>query len=57
MFCLTFTFGSIISFLPLYAYSQGIKSIGVFFSVYAVVILITRPLVGKAVDGLALTLP
>lgn len=50
MFCLTFTFGSIISFLPLYAYSQGIKSIGVFFSVYAVVILITRPLVGKAVD-------
>lgn len=31
MFCLTFTFGSIISFLPLYAYSQGIKSIGVFF--------------------------
>ena len=50
MFCLSFSFGSIISFLPLFAYSQGIEKIGVFFSVYAAVILVTRPAVGKIVD-------
>lgn len=50
MFCLSMSFGSIISFLPLYASSKGIVNIGIFFSVYAVIILVTRPLVGKVVD-------
>lgn len=52
MFCLSMSFGSIISFLPLYASSKGIVNIGIFFSVYAVIILFTRPLVGKVVDRL-----
>lgn len=50
MFFVSVTYGSIISFLPLYAYSRQIANIGVFFTVYALAILITRPLVGKIVD-------
>lgn len=50
MFNLSFSFGSIASFLPLYAETLGLPNIGLFFSLYALTILITRPLVGKAVD-------
>lgn len=58
MYFLIFTLGSIVSYLPLYAYSKGIENIGVFFSVYAVIILITRPLIGKVIDrfGLEITM-
>lgn len=49
-FCIAITFSSISNFLPLYALQRGIKDIGTFFSVYALAILISRPLSGKLVD-------
>lgn len=50
MFLVTLTYGSIISFLSLYAAEKGIANIGPFFSVYAVVLMLTRPLAGIIAD-------
>lgn len=50
LFFVTITYGGVISFLPLYAYSMGIRHIGAFFIVYSLAILITRPQVGKIID-------
>lgn len=49
-FCIAVTFSSISNFLPLYALQRGIDDIGIFFSVYALAILISRPAAGKLVD-------
>lgn len=46
----TATFGSIVSFLVLYAGQRGIDNIGPFFSVFALVMLVSRPLSGILVD-------
>lgn len=54
MFFLSVTYGSVISFLPLYAAGLGIPNVGIFFSVYALAILITRPAAGKLIDRLGL---
>lgn len=48
-FC-TMTYGSIVSFIALYAREQGITNIGPFFTVYALTIAISRPLGGIIVD-------
>lgn len=50
IFFISATFGSLSSFLPLYAYSRGIEHVGTFFTVYASAIFISRPLTGKVVD-------
>lgn len=50
MFFISLTWGGVISFLPLYAFSRGISHIGIFFTVYAMSIFISRPLAGKLVD-------
>lgn len=55
MFFLSFTYGSIIGFLPLYAASEGIPGIGAFFTVFALTILVTRPLIGRLIDRSGLT--
>ena len=49
-FCIAITFSSISNFLPLYALQRGISNVGTFFTVYALAILISRPLSGKLVD-------
>jgi len=46
---------SITVFLPTYALSRGIQNIGLFFTVYALVLLITRPLLGKLSDSIGPT--
>ena len=46
----TVTYGGIMTFIPLYATSRGVQNIGLFFTVYAVVLLISRPLVGRLAD-------
>lgn len=56
MFFLSFTYGSIISFLPLYAYSEGVNDIGLFFTFYALTMLVTRPVVGKIIDRFGLNI-
>ncbi|MBA4701315.1 MAG: MFS transporter [Ruminococcus sp.] len=50
MFLVCVTYGSITGFLSIYATEAGIQNIGVFFSVYAVTLLVSRPLSGKLTD-------
>lgn len=46
-----FAYGGILTFLPLYATSIGLREdAGLFFVVFAVVIVITRPLIGNVFD-------
>jgi MFS family permease len=47
---ITLTYGGIVSFIPLYAGTRGVQNIGLFFTVYAFVLLISRPLIGKMAD-------
>lgn len=50
LFLVAMAYGGVISFLPLFAAEKGIQNIGGFFVVYALSILLTRPLMGKMVD-------
>lgn len=50
VFFVSATFGGTSSFLPLYAYQRGVADIGVFFTVYALAVFVSRPLTGKMVD-------
>jgi MFS family permease len=47
---MAFATGSIISFVPLYGRSQGVSNPGFFFTVYAVVMLLSRPVSGRLSD-------
>jgi len=50
LFFITLTYGGIITFLPSYADYRGVENIGVFFTVYALVLLFSRPFIGKMAD-------
>lgn len=50
MLLFTITFGAIITFIALYAAQKSIEGIGLFFTVYAVAMLVTRPFLGKLID-------
>ncbi len=50
MFLIMITFGSIMTFLALYGAEKSIKGVGLFFTVYAVSMLVTRPFLGRLVD-------
>lgn len=50
MFIVSLTYGSIVSFLSLFAQKQGITNPGVFFSVFAVTLILVRALAGKLSD-------
>ncbi|SDH21380.1 MFS transporter [Desulfosporosinus hippei] len=50
LFFITLTYGGIVSFLPAYASFRGVDNIGIFFSVYALVLLLGRPIIGKLSD-------
>lgn len=52
MFFVSAAYGSIVSFLSLYALEKGIANIGLYFLVYAGAMLITRPIFGRLVDRL-----
>lgn len=52
VFFVTITYGALTSFLPLYAAQKGIENIGIFFTVYAISLFISRPLFGKIIDKL-----
>lgn len=49
MFVVTLTYGSMISFLPLLAYRNNMNP-GIFFSVYAVFLVVSRPIGGRIAD-------
>lgn len=50
LLCITLTYGGIVSFIPLYAGARGVQNIGLFFTVYAIVLLISRPIIGRMAD-------
>ncbi len=50
MFTISLTYGSIVSFLPLYQEKQGMANPGIFFSVFAVTLILVRALAGKISD-------
>ncbi|MGI6412589.1 MAG: MFS transporter [Syntrophomonadaceae bacterium] len=50
MFLIAVVYGSVLSFIALYALESGIDNIGVFFTVMAVSTLISRPLSGRWAD-------
>jgi MFS family permease len=50
MFTISLTYGSIVSFLPLFQEKQGIANAGIFFSVFAITLILVRTLAGKLSD-------
>lgn len=50
MFTVSLSYGSIVSFLSLFAQKQGITNPGIFFSVFAVTLIIVRTFAGKLSD-------
>lgn len=50
LFFIALTFGAILTFLPAYGKSLGIADIGIFFTVFALVQLVVRPLTGMLAD-------
>ncbi len=50
MFAVSLTYGSIVSFLPLFATKQGITNPGIFFTVFAMTLIFVRALAGKLSD-------
>ncbi|HZK66886.1 MAG TPA: MFS transporter, partial [Chloroflexota bacterium] len=46
----TVTYGSIVSFLPIYAARQGVDNPGIFFTAYAVVLIVARGFTGHLSD-------
>jgi len=50
IFFITLTYGSIVSFIALYASQFQIENIGVFFTAYALTLLVSRPYFGRLAD-------
>jgi len=50
LFFVALTYGGVVSFLPSSAAERGIANIGPFFTVYAIVLLLSRPVMGKLAD-------
>lgn len=50
MALITITWGAIVTFLALYAAQRSIANIGIFFTIYAISMLVTRPALGKLID-------
>lgn len=50
MFLITCTYGAMVTFIAIYAFERGVTNIGIYFTVYAIVLLVTRPFFGKLID-------
>ena len=48
--CMTMTFGSVVSFLPLFVRQHDLGNPGLFFTVYSLVVLASRPFAGRWSD-------
>ncbi|WP_236006260.1 MFS transporter [Paradesulfitobacterium ferrireducens] len=46
----TMTYGSVVAFIALYADSRGVQNIGLFFTVYAIALMVSRPAFGRLAD-------
>lgn len=54
VFFITISYGTLVSFLSLYALERGIENIGSFFTIYATSLIVSRPIFGKIVDNFGL---
>jgi MFS family permease len=50
LFLLTGTYGAINAFLVIFSADMGVNNIGLFFTVYALTMLVSRPLIGRLSD-------
>jgi MFS family permease len=50
VFFVTMTYGAVVSFLALYAQTMNVTNVGPFFTMYAITLMITRPLFGRIAD-------
>ncbi len=48
--CLTATYGMVVTFLPLYVIRNGMGNPGLFFTIFAAVLVVTRPTAGRLSD-------
>lgn len=48
--CMTMTFGAVVSFLPLFVQAHDLGNPGLFFTVYAIVVVASRPVAGRLAD-------
>jgi MFS family permease len=48
--CMTMTFGAVVSFLPLFVREHGLGNPGLFFTVYSIVVVASRPFAGQWSD-------
>lgn len=52
MFFITMTYGAVVAFIALYAAGREVEHIGLFFTVYALTLMVSRPVFGKLADRL-----
>lgn len=50
LFFITLTFGGISSFLPIYSQEKGVNGILLYFFLYAIALMVSRPFTGKLYD-------
>lgn len=50
IFFVTMSYGAVVSFIALYAEERQVQNIGLFFTVYAIALLISRPYFGRLAD-------
>ena len=48
--CMTVTFGAVVSFLPLFVKATNLGNPGLYFSVYSIVVVVSRPFAGRLSD-------
>jgi MFS family permease len=48
--CMTMTFGAVISFLPLFVQAHNLGNPGLYFTVYATIVVASRPIAGRMAD-------
>lgn len=57
MLLLNFAFASVITFIALHGQARGVDNIYLYFTVYAVIIIISRPITGKIIDKIGFFIP
>jgi predicted MFS family arabinose efflux permease len=50
MFLINCAFGSVVTFIALYGQAKGVQNIWLYFTVYAIATLISRPITGRIID-------
>ena len=48
--CMTVTFGAVVSFLPLFVKASDLGNPGLYFTVYSIVVVVSRPFAGRLSD-------